>query len=58
MKNKTNIDAMKTVTPYILIAAFAIVTGPLIRLWALNTLTGLNIEYTFINWLTIGLLCR
>lgn len=35
----------------ILLAVLLIIAGPLIIIWALNTLFGLGIAYTFWTWL-------
>lgn len=40
----------------LLIIVVAAVFGPLIVIWALNTLFALNIEYSFINWLATAIL--
>ena len=41
-----------------LLALVSIVFGPLLSIWALNTLFGLQIEYSLANWFTSGLLIK
>lgn len=40
-----------SVIALVALALFLIVAGPLIVIWALNTLFALGIGYTFVNWL-------
>jgi hypothetical protein len=40
------------------LAVVSIVSAPLIRIWALNTFFGFDFAYTFMNWLSIGLLLK
>lgn len=38
-----------------IVVAFAL-AGPLLVIWALNTVFALDIEYSFLNWLAISIL--
>ena len=40
----------------ILLALIVAIAGPLFVLWALNTLFGFGIEYTFWTWLAVVIL--
>ena len=40
----------------ILLALIIVIAGPLLVLWALNTLFGFGIEYTFWAWLAVVIL--
>jgi len=42
----------------VILAALAIVLGPLISIWAINALFGLQIEYSLTNWFISGLLFK
>lgn len=38
-----------------IVVAFAL-SGPLLVIWALNTVFAFDIEYSFLNWLAISIL--
>jgi len=39
---------------WVLLIAVLVVIGPIISIWALNTLFKLNIEFTFWTWLALA----
>ena len=52
LKNKTmEIDTTKIVT--FMIGIIGLIILPLGLIWAFNTLLNLQIEYTFLNWLSV-----
>ena len=45
-----------SITAIVLLVTLVIVMGPLLMIWALNTLFALGIAYTFWNWLAVVVL--
>jgi hypothetical protein len=43
-------------TGILLFVLFMVIIGPLLGIWALNTLFSLNIEYSFLNWVAMVIL--
>ena len=59
MLNKIADKGWIAVALVVVLVLFLIVAGPLMTIWALNTLFGLSIGYTFTTWLAtawIGLI--